>query len=65
MSPDLFRAMQKRAGLKGYELASRLGVSDETVSRWRTGKSPIPKVVGIAMSVVAAPINGAENGNDR
>jgi putative zinc finger/helix-turn-helix YgiT family protein len=36
--PEEVRFLRKHLGLRGVDLARRMGVSPETVSRWETGK---------------------------
>ena len=45
--PDL-KALRQRSGLRGYELAKLLELSPETISRYETGKVPVPKTVELA-----------------
>jgi len=41
MTPEEFRELLESAGLTIREAADLLGVSNPTVSRWQTGKTPI------------------------
>ena len=42
-SHEAFRFMRKTLGVKAAELAILLDVSAETVSRWESGKVPVPR----------------------
>lgn len=53
VSPDGFRFMRKALGLRAEDLADMLDVSNETVSRWETGKNPIART---ALAVLGALI---------
>jgi len=46
------RAAREAKGWKQTELASGLGVAPETVSRWETGRKPVPKHTRIALETV-------------
>ena len=45
MAGDELHAELKRRGWRQRELAKRLGVKEETVSRWRRGYLPVPSTV--------------------
>ena len=51
IAPEL-RALRVSAGLKGYELAAKLGMAGATLSRYERGHAVIPKVVEIAAKYI-------------
>jgi DNA-binding transcriptional regulator YiaG len=42
-SGEAFRFMRKLAGLRAADLGALLGVTNDTISRWETDKSPIDR----------------------
>lgn len=48
------KRLRKRLGMTSQELATTLGVSISTVSRWETGKSKPSKLAVIRLQEVAA-----------
>ncbi len=55
MTPEQFRAALDRLGLSQVGFAHIADVSVQTVWRWATGRSPIPRVVEMAMSTLHPP----------
>jgi putative zinc finger/helix-turn-helix YgiT family protein len=53
VSPDGFKFMRKALGLRAEDLGEMLDVSNETVSRWETGRNPITRS---ALAVLGALI---------
>ena len=51
-SKEAFRFMRKALGLKASELASLLGTTKETVSRWENGKHSIDRPTFAALATV-------------
>lgn len=50
MTPDDIYQLRVRLDLTQAELAARLGVAQETVSRWETGyQAPSPMAVGLLL----------------
>lgn len=53
MTGKEFRAIRLSLGLKGYEMADRLGITPPTVSRYEKERLPIPRVVEYAAKYLA------------
>lgn len=49
MTPKQFRAKRERLQLTQAELAKKLGVRLNTVSRWELGQAPILRITEIAI----------------
>jgi transcriptional regulator with XRE-family HTH domain len=50
-----FRDLRRGSKLSGRELASLLGVSAETISRYENNHKPIPKTVQLAARYLCEP----------
>lgn len=55
MTAEEFRELLASAGLTIREAAELLGVSNPTVSRWQTGKTPIGKSAAKLVRAVLKP----------
>ncbi len=53
LSPDEIRFLRKYLGLSGQDLARRLKVRPETVSRWEHGKQSLRESVELALRLLA------------
>ncbi len=53
MDSNEFRATQAKIGCTGIQLARWIGVTDETVTRYRTGKSRIPAATAQVVRLLA------------
>lgn len=42
------KSLRKRASLKAYEMAEKMGLSAATLSRYENGKAAVPKTVALA-----------------
>lgn len=49
MTPDQLRAVRAKLNLTQPELAKALGVTTDAVARWEGGRSPIRRVVALAV----------------
>lgn len=49
-----FATLLSESGLSGTKLADRLDVTRQTVSRWRSGKGAVPKVVTLYLELLIA-----------
>jgi transcriptional regulator with XRE-family HTH domain len=58
MTPSALRALRNSMGLMQRELAERLGVTENTVTRWENGRRKIPPVVDRLVRVLAAMHTG-------
>lgn len=47
MTIDALKSARATLGLSQAELAARIGVAPNTVSRWEAGRHPIPRWVSI------------------
>lgn len=54
MTAAEFRAELRRLGLAQLEIADRLGVTPDTVSRWATGKVPVPRYAEYVLELLVA-----------
>ena len=54
MTPDAFRTQLKELGLTQAKVAKAWNCSPATLSRWATGKTPIPPWVRYALAGVAS-----------
>ena len=45
-----FRCVRKVAGFRANEIATMFDVTPETVSRWESGKQPLPRTVLFALA---------------
>ena len=57
MTPAQYRRQRERLGLTQAELAARLGVTRETVTRRETGKKPITGEAEMAIKSIKAESN--------
>lgn len=62
LSPLELKSARKRLGLTGQELATLLGVSISTVSRWETGKSRPSKLASERLRTVARKARSKNHG---
>jgi transcriptional regulator with XRE-family HTH domain len=58
MTPNVLRALRNGMGLMQRELAERLGVTENTVTRWENGRRKIPPVADRLVRVLAAMHSG-------
>jgi transcriptional regulator with XRE-family HTH domain len=58
MTPSVLRALRNSMGLMQRELAERLGVTENTVTRWENGRRKIPPVADRLVRVLAAMHTG-------
>lgn len=49
MTSNQLRALRSKLGLTQAGLAERLGVTRDAVASWETGRSPISRVVALAV----------------
>lgn len=59
-SGETFKYARKAVGIRAEDLASLLGVTRETISRWETGKHPIDSA---ALAVLALIVKDASLGS--
>ena len=52
MKPEHLHFIRKSHGLTQGRLASILGVSEKTVSRWETGFTPIPHAIALLVEII-------------
>ena len=52
LTPRKFKRGVKRLGLNQREAAELFGVTPEHMSRWCTGKKPIPKIAQLALAAL-------------
>jgi transcriptional regulator with XRE-family HTH domain len=52
MTPDALRSIRKRNNIGRAAMSKRIGASVDTIRRWETGRSKIPKVAEILILLV-------------
>lgn len=58
MTPKELTSWKKRHGLNQVELANILGVTKASISRWESGKRPIPAFLHLALKCLKVKKGG-------
>ena len=61
LTPEELRNWRLKHGLTQQQLAELLGVRHSTISRWETGKHPIPKYMGLLLQCIEEKILNTPN----
>lgn len=62
MTPKELTSWKKRHGLNQVELANILGVTKASISRWESGKRPIPAFLHLALKCLKVKKGGELEG---